>query len=82
MKRTINELVENWYKNSPDWPLERPADIAQQVADFMADDCSWPAAEVRAAIVKFWDQVEQAATVRQSQEDTRRLCGGYYDPTD
>lgn len=52
------QLIEDYYKNSPDWPLPVPGDMENEVAEFVRDG-DFDASQVRLAIIAFWES-EQA----------------------
>jgi len=54
VKIPLRQIVEDYYRNSPDWPLEPPADLDGEVACFLADPCDWPEQAVRVEIAAFW----------------------------
>ncbi len=55
----LMQIVEDYYRNSPDWPLPYPTSLDAEVDAFMADGgCGYAEYEVKTAIVNFWRQVK------------------------
>lgn len=62
MRRPLNQIVDDYYRNSPEWPLPEPTDLAAEVEAFMLDtdeDAGYTDADARLAIAAFWAE-EQA----------------------
>ena len=59
MKRKLPQIVEDYYRNSPSWPLPVPTDYMDEVRQFLSDETfpAYSVDDVRAAIESFW--VEQ-----------------------
>lgn len=58
MSKSLREIVDDYYKNSPDWPLPKPPNTDDEVDAFMASECGWGESEVQEAIELFWDNEE------------------------
>lgn len=65
MKRDLRQIVEDYYKNSPDWPLPLPDDMERETDDFMRDGGDWTREQVRTAIEAFWNEGQFWGSVTQ-----------------
>lgn len=52
----LRQLVDDWYKNCPDWRTLEPAieRIDDHVLEFVRDGGGWNPDDVRAEMVRFW----------------------------
>lgn len=62
MQRNISQVVEEFYKSSPSWPMPRPADLTDDIDNFTSDG-DWVRSEVEAAMDRFWDDQESAVNI-------------------
>ena len=52
MTKTITQFVDDWFKNSPDWPSGN-IDLDSELDAMLADECPWSQAELDEAIESF-----------------------------
>ena len=50
----LTRLVDDYYRNSPDWPLPGVTDLGREVQEFMADGGEFDRRDVARAIDAFW----------------------------
>lgn len=56
MDTPLSQIVEDWYKNSPDWPnVPTPTDYGAEARAFLEDSGRWPIEDVKAEIRHFWE---------------------------
>ena len=67
--KTLAEIVADYYRNSPGWPLPIPDDreIDNEVALFMSDPCGFSAEDIQKAHVEFW---KSEITARNKKKET------------
>ncbi len=59
MQRNISQVVEEFYKSSPAWPMVKPVDLTDDIDNFVTDG-NWNRDDVAAAIEAFWADQESA----------------------